>query len=86
MGLEDFFNNMDEKKKKLFNNLISVSMIFIILYGLLKALQIYSATGNYMAIFGPAVLVPTILPFIMLYFAYALINGKKLITKKLKLH
>jgi len=79
MGIENAIANLQPKKKKLIENIISVAIIFIIVYAFLTFVTIYQSGGDIFAFLSAGVLMPIIIPLIFLYFfGYKLIKGGKI--------
>lgn len=77
MGLENWIKNLEPKNKKLIENLISVGIIFTMIYGFLTFVQVATATGNFMAWFNSAAFIPVILLLVFLGMAWKIIKGGK---------
>lgn len=78
MGIEAKIKQMDPKKRKLFENIISISMLFIIAYGAISFAIVIMETGDVIAFFGRPAFINTIVPLIFIGFAWKILKGGKI--------
>ena len=81
MGIEAQLAKMNPKRRKLFNNLISVFIIIIMAFAFFKIGDVMVRTGNYMNIFTIPIMLPIILPLVFLFFAHKLLSEGEKISK-----
>ena len=75
MGLEAMIARMPEKKRKLFQNLVSVGVIFSILYAYMNLMML---NGNVMSFLQSQAFIIVVMVLIFMFFAWKLLSGAKL--------
>jgi len=77
LGLEKKIANMNPKLKELYLNIISITMIFILVYGVISFIITYLDTNSFMGWFSTEYFVTTCVVLVFLFIAQKFIKGGK---------
>lgn len=78
LGIETKIKNMDPKLKKLFENIISMMMILMVVYGVITFILVFINSGSFMMWFNTEHFLTTILVIVFLGLAHKILKGGKI--------
>lgn len=78
MGIEGFIKNMDPKMKNLFENIMTVIMILIMVYGAITFILTYIEYNSFMAWFNTPHFMTIVVVLVFVGMGYKMLKGGKL--------